>query len=238
MVQGLPRQLGVEPRWRDLPALARVQNRRFGLLASVREPWIHSRVEEVGATLWSTLAMSTQLASLVPDRVMGTVAAVDRHAVMRIMPADGGFRRRYAALFVIVGCPVLAGVFVAYGLPFAGISLAIGQAWPMGVGAVLVIGVPFVDLVVSSRRIARATPRTFGTARSSAHAADHFVCSLAAWPPKSGSGSRLMKALSAACSVLAPVNVDFYARPHLVDFYRRFGLVTIDARVGLMRYTA
>jgi hypothetical protein len=228
----LAARLGLQPSWRTLPALARVQVRRFGLLRRIADhpnppwPW------RMAATFWAWLCFPMWWATLVHRRSLGIVVAVDTTAVAEIQPVQRLPRARQvkvtltAALAAVVVSLILSAVTTVAFLACAGWARQAGWA---------VLGLGLLDVFVR----AAGAGRNHSAGPSRPGSAVHVGAALAAWPAHAGGGSRLLHRLDQAINDAAlSMDVDIHPRrgqQWLVGFYRAHGFEVADPDTGRLR---
>lgn len=219
---GLPAQIGLQPRWRDLPRLALVQCRAFGPFAPPFAPHLPRTARPTGGparavanVVWSWLVLPVWASLQLGCRAAGLTAGIGTTAVVTVTPV--GRERcwhRLALMTGVAGLMVAAVVIVVYLLP----ALLTGRLWP---GKVLlsVIAVPtLIDVGYRASRASRATNRPDLGVET------YEVGALAAWPLSHGHGTTLLRALCCGCDALdRPLALILTPREGLETYYRRHG---------------
>jgi hypothetical protein len=214
--------------------LAGVQVRRFGILHGWSEAVTLPPAKALAAKGWALSAMPGGWALLVAERARGTVAAVDRHAVLQVTPV-WGTRAGGIVATVAVACCVFAAAVIAVAIPLAALALATGWLWVSNL-LLLVLAPSVIDLF-SRLRFVRA-----GRAAPPAVPGDevHLGASWAAWPAGQGYGTNLLNVFAEALDTGArdrAVVIDIYPREPLRDFYTDLGYQVINPGTYLMRRT-
>ncbi|HET9655327.1 MAG TPA: hypothetical protein VFP72_08230 [Kineosporiaceae bacterium] len=212
----LPAEL--QPRWRDLPAVAWTVARAFA-------------PRRLGAVLAVTGAPLVFLPSLVAARACGELAASPARdaalVVQRSGPGAPNLRRRLVtaatavASFVVVGgTSAVAALTVGTAAAQAGVPAELA-----GLGAGVAGAVPVLlgagSVLASAPAAARGWWQERDDRRSGAHLS---VAVFAAWPPGQGKGTRLAEQVAAALENTDLPIVASARTPDLARVYTRWGL--------------
>jgi len=125
--------LNLRPRPSDLPALACVQTRAFGMAQRVRVPGSRGRAAAWRAAVdaWVLLGSWPTLIMLCCSNAFGWVAASGSHAVAELRPMHRtrGELLKLVALAVVLGAPMIVVPLMTFLVPVTLLAVRTGHAW-------------------------------------------------------------------------------------------------------------
>jgi hypothetical protein len=214
----LPPQL--QPRWRDLPALAWTTANAFAPRAPRLVRWA---LAAAGAPLM-------HLPSLLAARSVGELASRDRHAalvVQRSGPGAPRLRRNLVSMFsAATGTTLFAAVGAEVGI--SAVTAAVRAGVPAGLAAPIVTVGATAPVWLGALAVATSAPaavRGWFRERSTRPDGPYLRLSMfAAWPTGKGHGTRLADQVAEALQGTTLQVVASARTPELAKVYTRWGL--------------
>jgi len=234
----LARQLGLAPRLRDVPLLAMVQTRAYGVYSrnKVRTHVdTHSRYDRTRRwRAWVALACWPSLIDLAASTMMGWIAASPSHAFTEIKPVrrnagewTGYMLTGAAASIILLG----SGVLLAVG-PFVVWAVLAGSAWPLVVGYAVLIAPLITGLADQTYRMRNAVARVPPMPLLPA-GATYWLAGFCAHPQHGGQGGNLIESiLGRLDNGIGPVNFVMCPDARFVGQIRQTSFRFPDGRRG------
>lgn len=239
----LARQLGLAPRLRDVPLLAMVQTRAYGIYsrktARTHVDTHHQYDQTRRWRAWVALACWPTLIDLAASTTMGCIAASPNHAFTEIRPVRRNAAEwvRYiltaaAASIILLG----AGVLLAVG-PFVVWAVLAVSVLPLVVGGAVFVAPLLVSLADQTYRMKNAAARVPPMPPLPA-GETYWLAGFCAHPQHDGQGGNLIDTIRGRLdNSIGPANLVMRARtPRLSATYAspRFGFRMVDERKRLM----
>lgn len=239
----LARQLGLAPRLRDVPLLAMVQTRAYGVYSrNTARTYVdsHHRYDRTRRwRAWVALACWPSLIDLAASTMMGWIAASPSHAFTEIKPVRrnagewGGYILAEAATSIIL---LGSGVLLAVG-PFVAWAVLAGSAWPLVFGYAVLVAPLLIGLADQIYRMRNAVARV-PPMPPLPPGETYSLAGFCAHPQHGGQGGNLIETiLGRLDDSIGPANFVMRARtPKLSATYAtpRFGFRMVDEQSRLM----